>query len=229
MSSTTPSYNPTASVGIKQLNPPELWFRSRNPLTSDYLNYDLGDIWINSPAKTVWILVNKLAGVATWDGIGGGGLTVETLTPDTGGAVTPIANNININGGLNISTMTGAPGQIFIDATEAAGFIWVPVPGAAQAMTPWVGYWTQNTSLTVFTLPAACPEGSIMRIAGIGTGGWALHQNAGQKIVVSRFSTTVGIGGSVQATAITDSIELLCVVADTIWLAVTYDGNLTIV
>lgn len=41
---------------------------------------------------------------------GGGG--IQTLTPDIGGAVSPISNNINLLGSANIITQTTAPGEI---------------------------------------------------------------------------------------------------------------------
>jgi hypothetical protein len=47
----------------------------------------------------------------------GGASTINTLTPDIGGVVTPVANNIDLNGGNGIQTSNGGAGILIINDT----------------------------------------------------------------------------------------------------------------
>lgn len=61
------------------------------------------------------------AGIININGGGGAGSPVQTLTGDTGGAVPPTANNINIVGGTGV-TVAGNPGTstLTINLTDVA-------------------------------------------------------------------------------------------------------------
>jgi len=114
MSTNLPGTNPTAYLGVKETNPPQLYFRTRAPLVTDSRPYDMGDIWVDRTALEAYILVLKVGAVATWVGMAGAG-AAETLTGDVGGAVGPDgADNINILGNtagyLNGIQFTGTPG-----------------------------------------------------------------------------------------------------------------------
>jgi len=119
---TLPSSNPLGYMGLKERNPPEIYKVARAPLATDYANYDVGDLWVDTVAVEIYMLVKKLAGVSTWTGITGTG-AVETLTGDAGGAIFPdAAENINLLGDATqgISTL-GAVDTItwtIADATE---------------------------------------------------------------------------------------------------------------
>lgn len=77
------------------------------------------------------------------------------------------------------------------------------------------GYITNSASKLDMTLPAVCAAGKRFRVAGRGTGGWKVKQNAGQVIHVNNVDTTTGTGGSVESNHRYDSLELLCILADT--------------
>lgn len=98
MSTRLPGNNPTAYLGLKETNPPQLYFRTRAPLATDARPYDVGDIWIDQTALQGYILVLRIGAVATWVGMAGtAGLT--TLTGDAGGAIPPnVMGNTNILG-----------------------------------------------------------------------------------------------------------------------------------
>lgn len=223
MSSQLPSSNPTAHVGVKETHPPQLWFRNRMPLTSDYQNYDVGDCWIDPTDKQFFFLVKKLQGVATWVSGGGNLFAVQTLTPDSGGAVSPIANNINVNGGPNVQTSAGVPGQLIITAMGFASFTWVGVAGAAQTLAPNTGYYVLNAGLVTFTLPALCAAGTIMRVATTGLGTWQIVCNGGQ--IIGGAGTSTSVGGTLSSNTNNDSVELLCTLANSTWVIISGMGN----
>ena len=43
-----------------------IWRDERDPLSSDYKNFSLGDIWINTSNDSAWILVDRLATSGVW-------------------------------------------------------------------------------------------------------------------------------------------------------------------
>lgn len=149
-----------------------------------------------------------------------------TFTEDTGTA-TPALNNINILGGAGIAT-SGAGSTITITAI-ASGFTWSTVAGTTQAVVKENGYVTSNVALTTFTLPATSAVGDTFKIAGVGSGGWSIAQNAGQVIHFNSTDTTVGVGGSISSTNRYNNIEITAVVANTDWTVFDSSGTLTVV
>ena len=84
--------------------------RSRAPTANDYKNVREGDEWLDTSSMDWWKLADITGTVATWVLIGGTPGTLQTLTGDSGGAVSPDAShNIDILGTGSIVT-TGDPG-----------------------------------------------------------------------------------------------------------------------
>lgn len=106
---------------------------------------------------------------------------------------------------------------------------WVDVTGTTQAMSVNVGYISDNASLVTATLPSTAAQGTVLRVCGNGAGGWKIAQNASQNIKIGTFTTTTGTGGSLASTNQYDNLELLCVVANTTWVAMSGWGNITVV
>jgi len=77
-------------------------------------------------------------------------------------------------------------------------------------------------------LPTISPVDSVIKIIGVGSGGWKIAQNSGQKIYFGNMSTTLGSTGSIASTHQRDCIELICITADAEWQAVNSLGNLDI-
>lgn len=98
--------------GVNAESPPETWIADRDPLTNDYKNFIIGDLWINSSTKAAFMLTNKDNQVATWIQLAAGAGDVSTLTGNTGGAVGPDgAQNINVVGDATTGvSVTGNPG-----------------------------------------------------------------------------------------------------------------------
>jgi hypothetical protein len=89
------------------------------------------------------------------------------------------------------------------------------------------GYIADNAGLVTLTLPAVAALGSIIRVAGKGTGGWSIAQNAGQVIHFGAFDTTPGALGSLSSNQQYDCVELVCTTANTDFTVVSVMGNLT--
>jgi len=82
----------------------------RDPTVNDR-RYKKGTIWINELLNKAWMFVKASSGQATWVILAQGSTSMETLTGDSGGAVSPDgAGNINLVGGTNV-TITGTPGS----------------------------------------------------------------------------------------------------------------------
>ena len=138
-----------------------------------------------------------------------------------------------VNTGLTITLSGGAAGKVLTSDSSGNG-TWAsvgaasftPVSGTTQAMSAGTEYWTQNAATTTFTLPATAGAGTTMQIAGYGAGLWTIAQGAGQSITYVGTPTTTGVTGSLSATASSDVVVLLCVVANTTWTAWSLSGSL---
>lgn len=155
---------------------------------------------------------------------------IETITGNSGGAVGPdAAFNVNLLGSGG-ATVTGSPGTNTLTiAVTGSGFAWNAVAGTAGALTVGNGYVTQNVGLTSFSLPVTAAFGTSTAICGFGAGGWLISQGAGQSVIIGGVSSTVGALGVTASTNRYDSVELLCVVANTTWVATNVMGTLSVV
>ena len=132
-----------------------------------------------------------------------------------------------LTGGTGVTISNGS-GAITINAT-GGGFTGVDVTGTSQGMAVDTGYQANNAGLVTLTLPAAAAFGEVIRVAGLGAGGWTIAQNAGQTIHFGNQDTTTGVGGSLASTNRYDSLELLCSVANNEFTVLNSVGNLTVV
>lgn len=171
--------------------------------------------------------MSKITQFITNTGPGG---FVQTLTGNSGGAVPPTAGNINVVGSGSI-TVTGNPGTSTLTIADTGGGLpWTVVAGASATMAVNNGYIANNAGTCVLTLPAVAAVGSIIRVTGINNAtGWQIAQNVGQIIHFGVANTTSGVGGSLTSSATRDSIELLCVVANTDFNVLSSIGNISFV
>ena len=131
----------------------------------------------------------------------------------------------NITGGPGV---TITPGHNSIAISLAGGLTWTAVPGNAVALAVNTGYILQNAGLTTATLPALCSVGDIIKVTGVGAGLFEIRQNAGQAIKFGSISTTPGVTGLIASTVQYDVIEILCVVSNKTFVALSSFGNLTV-
>jgi hypothetical protein len=67
--------------------------------------------------------------------------------------------------------------------TNVAGILaWQNVTATNQQTQPNTGYLANNAAQVTLTLPGSPSLGSIVRVSGVGAGGWLIAQNAGQSI-----------------------------------------------
>lgn len=112
---------------------------------------------------------------------------------------------------------------------NSVGFPWSKVVVDTQ-MLPNNGYQIAIGTAINLTLPASSVFGQQINIMGFGGGLWTIVQGAGQQIVIGTISSTVGVGGSVSATAPTDSLILVCAEDNLTWQILGGpQGNLSIV
>lgn len=145
------------------------------------------------------------------------------FTTDSGVA-TPAANNLNVFGGVGAST-TGSGSTITVDV-NTSGFDWLVVTDATNPNTivKEKGYIAKGAGSVTFVLPATAAVGDSFVIAGHGNL-WTLTQSAGQSVTLGSVTTTVGVAGSVTATNIRDTIEVICVTANTEFQVISSIGN----
>ena len=146
--------------------------------------------------------------------IGGASNAIVSVSPST-------ANYVLTSNGVS-----AAPSFKVIPAA----FQWsvVTVSGTAAVNN---GYICNKAGTLALLLPATASLGDMIRVTGINTAtGWQITQNANQQIFFGASATTSGTGGSLESTAIRDSVELVCVVsgASTIWNVISSIGNITV-
>jgi hypothetical protein len=153
---------------------------------------------------------------------------IPTSFVENVGTAVPVANILNIVGGAGITT-SGAGNTVTITAV-AMGFTWNVLTSATNpnSMVAENGYITKGAGSVVLVLPVAAAIGDTFIIVGYGNL-WSLHQNALQSVFFGNMTTTVGAGGSITATGIKDTIELVCVTANTEFHVISSMGNPNIV
>lgn len=157
-------------------------------------------------------LVTNGSGVPTWTGSMTNG---QVLIGSTGS--TPVPALITGTAGI---TVTNGAGSITISG-GGGGYTWTEVTGTTQTMSANSGYITNNPALVTLSLPTTAALGTTLSIAGKGAGGWKIAQNAGQEIFFGSSATTIGATGYLASTQQFDSIELLCITANTQWTVIT--------
>lgn len=115
-----------------------------------------------------------------------------------------------------------------IDELQAGSASWDVVTGTSQQAVVNGSYITNNGSLVTVTLPATAAVGSVVRVAGLGAGGWKIAQNAGQTINKSGSATTAGTGGHLDSANRYNAVTLLCVTANTTWNVIASEGSPTL-
>lgn len=155
--------------------------------------------------------------------------TVSTLTGNSGGAVGPTANNINVVGSGGV-TVVGNPGASSLTiSVSGTGLSWNEITAASANMSVDNGYIANRATLVTLTLPVTASIGATIQVVGKGVGLWSIAQNAGQSINFGALVTTVGVGGSLSAILQYDCVEITCITANSQWIVTSAVGNLTVV
>jgi hypothetical protein len=110
---------------------------------------------------------------------------------------------------------------------NSPSFPWNPV-ASDTIMVADNNYFTTGGGLLNLYLPPIAAVGTIIRIAGYNSLGWHVVQDVGQSIDLGIDTTTVGVAGYIESITPKDTIELLCVVANTHWITLSSVGNITV-
>jgi hypothetical protein len=198
-----------------------------------------------TPGTTGQVLIGSTGADPAFGAIGvNSGLTAHSLVVSEGnsafvalGAATngqlPIGNTgadptlATLTAGTGVTIANGA-GSITVNAV-GGGLTWSVVTVNATFSVN-TGVIANKAGTLAMALPTTSAVGDMLRITGINTAtGWQITQAAGQQIFFGTSSTTAGAGGSLTSTAIRDSIELVCVVANLTWNVLSSIGNITVV
>lgn len=232
----------TSYSGVRSPTPPNLWTRSRDPGQNDVQLYVIGDLWYNDQTLVFWILQDftgtSLGPLANWIILAPATGTMGTLTGDVGGAVSPVAGNINIQGGLNgIQFSNGGPGQlnaaVQVDGVSigingagqltqigSASFTWNMVAVNTLA-APNQGYMANSGAPITITLPSVFAFGDEIWVKDFNGGGVVVVPGAGDTIV---FNDTL-VAGSLTSVNITSAVQLVASVANSRWDVITSQGT----
>lgn len=148
----------------------------------------------------------------------------QVLIGSTGLAPVPAS----ITGGAGITVTPGA-GTITI-SSAGGGTTWNTTAVSIANMAVGNGYFAiaAGGALT-FGLPAASVLGDTVRLSLDGATSWQITQAAGQQVRIGSSTTTLGAAGTLTSTAQGDSVELVCRVANTLWVIQDFVGNITVV
>ena len=104
---------------------------------------------------------------------------------------------------------------------------WNEIVGATNAVVN-NAYQANNVARVEVTLPVTAAMFDKIEVSGKGAGGWKILQNAGQTIHMGNLASTTGVVGYLESDHFLDSVELMCITADTDFKVFKPSGNITI-
>ena len=111
---------------------------------------------------------------------------------------------------------------------HGGGYPWSEETGTSATLVVDTGVIANNASLVTLTLPSTAAVGTAISVQGKGAGLFRVGQNASQVIHFGSSDTTTGTGGHITATNRYDSVQLLCITANTDWAVLSSVGSFTI-
>ncbi len=94
----------------------------------------------------------------------------------------------NSNGSLDAGEITNTSYACNVSA-GSGGFTWVDVTASSVQAASNMGYMANSASQVVVTLPVAPAIGDVVKVSGIGAGGWKVAANAGQSIATDNLGS----------------------------------------
>jgi hypothetical protein len=173
-----------------------------------------------------------VTGVIT--GVGNGTFTASALTNHDVlvGAASNAITSVTPGTSGYVLTSNGVSADPSFQAPAAAGTAWASTTVNAS-ITTGSGYIADKAGLLTMTLPASPTLGHFFEIINNNTAvGWRIAQNAGQQMRIGTSTTTVGVGGYLEATQLGDAIRMICTVggASAVWTVCPgTQGNITVV
>lgn len=120
-----------------------------------------------------------------------------------------------------------------LKAAGGAGITWTEVTGTSQSAAVNNGYITNNVGLVTVTLPGTFAIGDIVRVKGVGAGGWRIAVASGDQVIwdeggVDGTNETTITTGTLDSTDDNDAIELIGVTANALWSVLSVKGNISL-
>lgn len=109
--------DPSGYLGVVPSERPANKLAQRAPTSNDR-RVKIGTIWIDQTNNQVYQLTSVVSGTPNWTLLGPGASDVDTLTGDSGGALSPTAGNMNILGGTNM-TVAGSGSTLTVNMDAA--------------------------------------------------------------------------------------------------------------
>ena len=120
-----------------------------------------------------------------------GTLPAAQLVGNVALAQLPSAVVTNGTTGVTLTgTFTGNGAGLTNLPSSGGGFTWQIVTGTNQQAQSNTGYLANNAAQVTITLPSSPILGSVVRVSGVGAGGWRIAQNTGQLILTDSLLRT---------------------------------------
>jgi len=192
--------------------------QSRAPTSAD-TNYPIGKRWIylnNGEYSLVEITITNNIPSATWVLSGTNTGPLNTLTGNSGGALSPSAGNINIVGS-GVITVTGSGSTLTISETPGTGLLSTLTGGSGGAISPTAGNITvagtaneitttgSGSTITWSTPTTFIAPGSIASTTTMTSGGAFTVTTGGATITAGGLTVTAGGAAVTGTTTINNS------------------------
>ena len=191
-------------------------------------NVEIGDAAKQTDnGQTYWLQALPASTDTNWIPIGD---TAIDATDVQTGTFAAARLGTGTSGYLNLTS-----GVLSFQAVAGGSLPRVGVSTTTQAMAVNTVYHNNGASKCTFTLPTTAAVGDINTILGVGAGGWAIAQNAGQQIRYLNTISTSGVTGKVD-TALPSvgvqtpqaTIDIECVVGNTLWIVKYATGQVDV-
>lgn len=153
---------------------------------------------------------------------------VDFLEGNTGGPVGPNAGNVIFVVGSGSISVTGNPGTNTLTITDTGITGWNKI-SASQTLVVNMGYFCTGGTNLALALPATSAVGDNIEVSLQGSASWSITQGAGQQIKMGNTATTAGVGGSLTSNQQGDSIRMVCLTTNLVWVVLSSMGNPTVV
>lgn len=178
-------------------------------------DFSIGD-WLVYRNTTEWDKIAYSSVAIAW----------ETITDKPASFMPEIhGNERHTDEYITIDALTGFATTGDIN-TEYTPFSWNVITEPATLISN-NGYISNSSSRLQITLPETAYVGDIVRITGMGEGGWKLVQHTDQQIHFLSKNSIRGITGYIQSAHYRDSVELICVIENTDFNIISSVGTIT--
>lgn len=133
-----------------------------------------------------------------------------------------------VDGTAGFVLKTNGSGSVSFAAETAQPFTWQVETTGPVTIIENNGYISNGGSQIDYIIPATAAVGDTFEICAITSFGFKITQNIGQSIFIGNQLTATGIAGSITSTGVGDWVKVVCVVANTQFIATVQQGNFTV-